>query len=482
MASFTVSQSVRDYLAQWNTRVQYSLNGSTSWTTVAPNWNGVMSDVYKGWRFLALNPADVQIFEFYFIKADNTRIDFDLSKSPASWDYTNLATITPFDATDIVELVAVMGTEPPEPTPDYYFSQSDVDALATINAKGYVNDVEITDGAEAFEDDIIRFEISEGYVFFDDSGRPSTTFAGWIGGVYSYIPWTYADNVKENGTVVEGPLQPVNGSFDYDLIVNAEIRSSIIGKNNVYQLDDADHLTAISAERFQYIGDGEFVDYGGWILSVLNLPLPIPEENKGNVRPVYLGDYRTDVDATQLNVDKLWVDLGEISTPSKFDDGREWENVDVQLFLPYFNPRTVPPEYVLGQTVRIGYEVDLYTGNCRVLLDTDVLDEVFELFTGSMGVALPVANSGHGAGEVVLSQEVELGTDNGIYRPFIEVQRRLPVIEDERFNAVELREGPLSEATGLVEMEQGDLRIESATLRELFEIEVALKDGVLIGE
>lgn len=377
-------------------------------------------------------------------------------------------------------------TEYSEPEPDYEVTQDDLDAVGE-NATLYVNDEEAEVGTEVFHGDTLKIECAENWLFYDDYENSDENYTGASVYIEAYDPGagetTYesfdlSEDRKEATYTWEGdiPLEGDNGS-NLKVYQKQESDFDTVGFNFVYKITE-DNLKDVNKERFVLATDGEFDDYGQFILGAIQIPTQIPERYIQEEENIRLGDEETDIKAPRLSNDKIALDLGKIEVPKEFEDSRDYTNTVCNLYLPNASSIELDPIYVIGETIEVEYIVDVYSGDATINIYSSKLGEYpFETKTTNLGISIPYRSTQSFKEPENLG--IEVGGINWIKKPYIEIVRKEAHLANELFSASVTDEGELKNQEGYIVVE--NIRLETeATEEEASQIESVLQNGVIL--
>lgn len=247
--------------------------------------------------------------------------------------------------------------------------------------------------------------------------------------------------------------------------------------NNVY-IVDADIVEQVNLQRFVPLAEGGVDDYGVYILSLLQLPFEVDPALVAGSNAIKLGNRSLTTVAPQMTVDKVALNLGEITIPEVEGNSLDYTNVQTILHLPYMGSIVVDHRQVIGETLGIEYIVDVYNGSATVnLTSTKVDGEVFHSVNFELGIDIPFISEGQGQ-QLHNNLNRPIG-DNHIRTPFIELVKNDAVLPYGFFTIPIVDEGVLLNETGYVVVENIDLKV-SAISNEKEAIIRALSSGVII--
>lgn len=363
-------------------------------------------------------------------------------------------------------------------TPDYVVTQGDIDELNLSGSTLKINGVVATVGSEIFVGDLVEVEAGEGFEFYPDNLVPDISSSVYFGGQNSssgipiYLELVLGvDNVTASVTFTNDSS---GYGFSY-LSVGAVQVDQVTGQNNVY-LINTNKLAELNNERF--VGTPPNVyDYGQFILSVLELPFAIPEEIILDPESIMLATYPTTVEGDKIATDKIKIDLGEISIPETDLNLLDFKNVTASIHLPRIEPLVIDIDYVIGETVSIEYVIDCYTGIATVNISSTKIGGVILTRQVDIGVNVPYAVERGNA--TVYNSNVDVGGDNGVIKPFIEILKNEAVLADGFFTIPIVDEDFLLNHTGFITVEEIELTTKTS-YSEKANLVSMLKAGVIV--
>lgn len=232
-------------------------------------------------------------------------------------------------------------------------------------------------------------------------------------------------------------------------------------------------LTELAKVRFQ-----NDVDMGQYITALFKIPFELPTELiTEEKRNVVLGNYDTNVSCNGLTTYNLVVNIGEITTPEKYENVYDYIDTECVLHLPYFDKIYLSNEFVIGQTLRIEYIIDLYSGNATANIYSSFTGGIVESVNGVIACNVPFVQKTNNSVVGLISNI----NKNIIDTAYIEVIRNKPYNVETVFGAETIDFGVIGSYTGYIEVSDVVLN-SSATNEEKNEITNLLKEGVTINE
>lgn len=363
------------------------------------------------------------------------------------------------------------------PVVQHTISQEDLDSFSAAHADLSVNGSPAVLGMELFPGDVMRAVAQEGWTFYQNPLAPdgfvSIDFRYTNDGSFDYF-------AREGDNFAVGVYTVTNagpfGNIEADTVATQP--EGVKGFNNVYEVND-DQLKLITQSRWVSPPDGgEQIDYGKYILGLINLPFKINPDMVITQQDVRLGPLDTDIQANFLNSDTIRLSLGEIVTTGTKGNFLDYKDTVAMLHLPYCDSVALDLEYVIDQTISIEYLISLYDGTAIVNITSSKTGDIVLTQNIDMNITIPFANINTYPSRNA-SDSVKLGGDNGIKTAFIELLRNDSVLESGFFTIPIVDEKPLTGYTGFARVEEINLS-SKATSYEKDLIVNKLNAGVII--
>lgn len=293
-------------------------------------------------------------------------------------------------------------------------------------------------------------------------------------GVYTYVrgvitsSFTVSDDKKELSTTISDGY-----NYELDDVYKAvKIVEKIGDFTRLYNPVESE-LTELAKVRFQ-----NDIDMGQYITALFKIPFEIPTdlitEEKRNI---VLGTLDTNVTANGLTTYNMVVDIGTITVPEKYENVYDYIDTECILNLPYFDKVYLSNEFVIGQTLRIEYIIDLYSGNATCNIYSSFTGGIVESTNGVISCNIPFVQKTNNSVVGLISNI----NKNIIDTAYIEVIRNKPYNVETVFGAETIDFGVIGSYTGYIEVSDVVLN-SSATNEEKNEITNLLKEGVTINE
>lgn len=232
-------------------------------------------------------------------------------------------------------------------------------------------------------------------------------------------------------------------------------------------------LTELAKVRFQ-----NDIDMGQYITALFKIPFALPTELiTEEKRNIILGTYDTNVSCNGLTTYNLVVDIGEITTPEKYQNVYDYIDTECILNLPFFDKVYLSNEFVIGQTLRIEYIIDLYSGNATCNIYSSFTGGIVESVNGVISCNIPFVQKTNNSVIGLISNI----NKNIIDTAYIEVIRNKPYNVETVFGNETIDFGVIGSYNGFIKVSDVVLN-SSATNEEKNEIIDLLKEGVTINE
>ena len=359
-----------------------------------------------------------------------------------------------------VPTVATSSTVPIDPYLNAV-KQSDIDNYTVKNVVLYVNDVIATNGTKLTG--VLKFVANSGYLIENAVIRDLDGFS---------------NNFVLSGDSKSATFTTVTGTqYSAPTVETVMETKEVKGLNAVYELTP-DLLRTFTAKRFVGFNGQNETDYGRYILGLIELPFKVPNQYVKGKQNIQLGGYDTGVNADLLSIDKITLDLGEITIPLKFNNSLDFQNVTGVLYLPYSPPITIEPKYFVGQKIGVEYIINMYNGECIINIYSTKTNGVIIRQNIDLNIAIPFAQIETNP-TINSPSNIKIGGFNGLKQPYIEVLRNDAMLSNGFFTIPVLDEKPLQGETGFLKIDEIKLNV-NAHDNECENIISLLTKGVII--
>ena len=359
-----------------------------------------------------------------------------------------------------VPTVATSSTVPIDPYLNAV-KQSDIDNYTAKNTVLYVNDVIATNGTKLTG--VLKFVANSGYLIENAVIRDLDGFS---------------NNFVLSGDSKSATFTTVTGTqYSAPTVETVMETKEVKGLNAVYELTP-DLLRTFTAKRFVGFNGQNETDYGRYILGLIELPFKVPSQYVKGKQNIQLGGYDTGVNADLLSIDKITLDLGEITIPLKFNNSLDFQNVTGVLYLSYSLPITIEPKYFVGQKIGVEYIINMYNGDCIINIYSTKTNGVIIRQNIDVNIAIPFAQIETNP-TINSPSNIKIGGFNGLKQPYIEVLRNDAMLSNGFFTIPVLDEKPLQGETGFLKIDEIKLNV-NAHDNECENIISLLTKGVII--
>lgn len=253
---------------------------------------------------------------------------------------------------------------------------------------------------------------------------------------------------------------------------------SLQGFTNVYLVDRTILKSIASEDLIRTWGEPTSkirVDLRDYIINVMEFPFSIPSDLIGNDLPIKLGEYELKTTAKEIKQDLLFLDLGTINVPFKYNNSFDFMDTTAKLYLPFIDEISLDVEYVINQEIRIQYIIDLFTGDTTVNIESSKTGKNIYSKNHKLGRNIPF----NAKNNIVVNRLSDMnGLYNEIFIPYIEVTRN-KVNNLNEFNNMVVVENVLLHEKGFITVNEIELKT-NASSNEKNTIIQLLKDGVYI--
>ena len=264
---------------------------------------------------------------------------------------------------------------------------------------------------------------------------------------------------------------------DFTISQSAKVTTNYSEFLNIYKTNE-DELNAISKVRFVGFtaSSSKDIDYGQFIVSVIEFPFAIDDSEIAKNETVYLGNYNSGVNADKLKNLTIDINVGEITIPEKYKNVYDYKNISAKLYLPFTDSVIdLPIQYVMNQTITVTFRVNLTDGKTLVIINSTFTNNVVYMNPVEIGYNLPFINNRL---DNVVSK-ITSYIKNNVDCAFIELTRNKPFSKNGVYGYNSPEYVKISECNGFNSFSNIRL-ISKATNEEYNEIISLLNGGVII--
>ena len=389
------------------------------------------------------------------------------SGTRANFDYWNWSG----DLTTFTFTISGEVTQPP-PEPTISITQPDIDYIVAQGLTVQVDDAIVNAPFEWSETQKLSVNIDNGV--FVRVEIPSDPF-----GTNSVKPTIAPDSLS-----VIFDFNQFEGSLtDYEFIIKLDSEQpNSKGVTDTYLVPDT-QVRSIVKDRFILpTSDGTpDRDLSKYLLGLIAVPFPVSEDFiLAPNTPIKLGKYDTAYTGDRLQGDILSVDVGSITTPKLYNNALDYQGKTAILHLPYTDSIVIDIDYVVGHTISVRYDINLYDGfTVMNIMSSKVNNEVVQTLYVDLDIKVPFANVNYSQPPTGDPYNISIGGDNGIRQAFIEVLSFDAVLADGFFTVPVTDEALINTVKGFMTIDNIDL-VSKATRTEKAMIIKQLEDGVII--
>lgn len=370
------------------------------------------------------------------------------------------ATNNSFDDTPLTDYNIVTESEVLEP--DYVISEQDLQGI--INGVLYVNDELAITGMGVNIGDQWKYIPDDGYLVNEIRFRDEDGFD---------YQWIIAPDLL-SATYIHDDKFTLSGIEIFTTNVQPD---DVRGINDVYKITP-DNIRELIKESFKQFDGQLTTDFGRYILGLIEIPFTIPDDFIIGDSVINFGEFSTGIDGVLLNNDTLKVDMGSISVAGDKGNLLDYSNVIAVLHLPYAEPMTLENEYVINETVSIEYVVNLYDGNANINVSSSKSGGVIASRTVDLRLSVPFGNiDSYPANNSPYA--VQVGGDNGIDTPFIELLQNKAILENGLYTVPIIDESVISDFNGFIIVEDINLKTK-ANYNDKMKIINQLNRGIIL--
>ena len=335
----------------------------------------------------------------------------------------------------------------PVPKPiRYTFTDNDIINLANKKVSLKINGNPVSPGKTVVEGDVLTATTSDDYKFYID--------------IYSSINFTNSNTYLAFTLAADRKSATVTMNAVDWLVFHVDTKPPVpttLAGNNVYTATPQ-IVAEVTKNRFEVItvnGQTTFVDYGNYVLSLLQLPFTLDPEFISGDATIMLANHSTGVKSQRVITDVIPFDFGSITIPESFNNLLDFDNTTAILNLPYSSAINIDVEYVVGQTIKVEYLIDCYSGKATINIWSSKINDVIQSKEVNLGIDIPYANSTFS--DKINNSNVDIGGNNRIKKPFIELVKSDAPLANGFFTIPIADEQLLSTQTGFIKVENIDL-------------------------
>lgn len=248
--------------------------------------------------------------------------------------------------------------------------------------------------------------------------------------------------------------------------------------------------------------------------AIISLHLVYCTPSTGSPKNIKLGYLDSGVSADVVTSQYVEIACGDVNIPELYKNALDYNNVDIQIFLPFIGFRALNCKECMGATLRVIYKVDVYTGIClaSIYVIRPGSSQLLYTFEGNCAIDIPLTSAdrsrlvsglitagvsavtGNPAGVVGGLASVHASIERsgsfsgnagamGVKKPYVVIKR---AISAQATNYAKQYGYPLNKSaklgsfSGYTRVESVHVDISGATDTEKRMIESMLKNGIII--
>ena len=264
---------------------------------------------------------------------------------------------------------------------------------------------------------------------------------------------------------------------EISIFVEAEYSYEKLGLIGIYAPTETQMLE-LASKRFYSPLEGEFKDYGEYIISYMKLYLNRDAIPSFAQKTVKYGPYSTEITCDLFPDYVVEFDLGRVFIAETHGNSIDYEQTTLTAYLPYIGFVELPVPVFMNKAANLRYCVNVASGECLAVF-TDDNGVLLHGFTGNMSFSIPVHfNSTLRDNSLSDSSPWYLLKD---LNPYIEARSQIPYEpETPVFGGDDNRIDTLYNFSGYCVFSDVNMNMGSMTQAEYDEIISLLKLGVII--
>lgn len=129
--------------------------------------------------------------------------------------------------------------------------------------------------------------------------------------------------------------------------------------------------------------------------AIISLHLVYCTPSTGAAKTIKLGYLDSGVSASTVTSQYVEIACGDVTIPEMYHNALDYNNVDLQVFLPFIGFRKLSTKELMGAILRITYTVDVYTGICLAKLYAvrPGVSQLLYTFEGNCAIDIPLTSA-----------------------------------------------------------------------------------------
>lgn len=265
--------------------------------------------------------------------------------------------------------------------------------------------------------------------------------------------------------------------LEISIFVEAEYNYEKLGLIGIYAPTETQMLE-LASKRFYSPLEGEFKDYGEYIISYMKLYLNRDAIPSYVQKTVKYGPYSTGITCDLFPDYVVEFDLGRVFIAETYGNVIDYEQTTLTAYLPHIGFVELPVQIFMNKAANLHYRVNVASGECLAVFSDDN-GVLLQGYTGNMSFSIPVHfNSTLRDNSLSDSSPWYLLKDPN---PYIEARSQIPYEpETPLFGGDDNRINTLYNFSGYCVFSDINLNMGNMTQAEYDEIISLLKTGVII--
>ena len=129
--------------------------------------------------------------------------------------------------------------------------------------------------------------------------------------------------------------------------------------------------------------------------AIISLHLIYCTPSTSGSKNIKLGYLDSGVSASIVNSQYKTIACGDVNIPEFYQNALDYDNVDIQIFLPFVGFRKLNTKEVMGSVLRVTYDVDVYTGIClaKIYVVRPNSSQLLYTFEGNCAIDIPLTSA-----------------------------------------------------------------------------------------
>lgn len=186
-----------------------------------------------------------------------------------------------------------------------------------------------------------------------------------------------------SGNVLTLTPSDVVGSIKVTATAIRDTPTTEYGTAKVYRVNDSnmDSISEWAANQ------AETFDISKYIFTLRKFFFNVTAETDATIR---FGRYDTKVAAKLVENDEFEIDCGTVSIEGVYNNAVDYDS-DIEFYLPFVGPISIPPNRVMDSTVSLVYHVNVFNGDCVASICVDGIE--VGRASGNISYEVPYTNS-----------------------------------------------------------------------------------------